>query len=122
MNASVSQLDHVALHVSDLDASCHFYGSVLRLEQIERPAFPFPGAWFALGPKQSLHLIMRDGTPVVAADGNNHYALQVDDFDAWHEHLQAAGVEIKGPQFRPDGVRQLYVNDPDGHTIEITGA
>lgn len=121
MDIPIAQLDHVAVQVSDLESSCRFYESVLGLQSIERPAFPFPGAWFALGPHQSLHLIVRDGSPVVAAHGNNHLAILVDDFDKWHKHLQSTGVEIKGPQFRPDGARQLYVDDPDGHTIEVTG-
>ncbi|MDA0323577.1 MAG: VOC family protein [Verrucomicrobia bacterium] len=121
MDSPIVQLDHVALQSSDLAGSCAFYANVLNLHPIERPAFSFPGAWFALGPGQSLHLIQRD-TPLVAAHGNHHFAIQVSDFDAWHDHLQSSGVEIKGPQHRPDGVRQMYIDDPDGHTIEVTGA
>ena len=46
------QLDHVALHVEDVDASCRFYGEALMLESLPRPDFDFPGAWFRLGKTQ----------------------------------------------------------------------
>ena len=52
-----SQLNHVALHVADIERSVEFYRDVLRLEPIPRPAFTFPGAWFQLGTDQELHII-----------------------------------------------------------------
>ena len=45
----IFELDHVALHVKDLEASCKFYREVLELASLPRPVFPFPGAWFRLG-------------------------------------------------------------------------
>src|SRR5438034_10793520 len=53
----IYELNHVAIHVKDVEASCKFYASVLRLEPISRPAFTFPGAWFRLGASQELHII-----------------------------------------------------------------
>jgi catechol 2,3-dioxygenase-like lactoylglutathione lyase family enzyme len=44
------QLNHVAIHVADVERSVHFYRDVLQLEPLPRPAFKFPGAWFRLGP------------------------------------------------------------------------
>ena len=52
-----TQLNHVALHVADVDKSCAFYRDVLQLEPMPRPNFDFPGAWFRLGADQELHLI-----------------------------------------------------------------
>ena len=49
MDSPIVQLDHVALQASDLAGSCAFYANVLKLRPLERPAFSFPGAWFALG-------------------------------------------------------------------------
>ena len=42
---NTEDLNHVALHVSDLDASRKFYGELLGLEKIKRPDFNFPGEW-----------------------------------------------------------------------------
>ena len=53
----IAQLNHVAIHVADVERSVAFYRDVLRLEPIPRPAFTFPGAWFRLGVDQELHMI-----------------------------------------------------------------
>ena len=77
------QLDHVALHVADLERSVKFYTEVLKLEPMPRPAFAFPGAWFRLGERQELHLIGERTAPVISHNRGNHWALMIDDMDAW---------------------------------------
>ena len=113
------QLDHVALHVQDLERSCDFYQRVLRLEPIPRPAFTFPGAWFRLGEVQELHLIGNRDAPVHSHSRGNHYALLVDDLDEWEEHFRRENIEYARRRTRPDGAYQIYVSDPDGHYIEL---
>lgn len=114
----IQELNHVAIHVADVERSCAFYRSVLRLETMARPAFDFPGAWFRLGVNQELHLIGRRG-PVAPASANNHFALRVDDIAAWEEHLRHAGAEFQPKKRRPDGAWQIFLRDPDGHFIEL---
>ncbi|MCO6456500.1 MAG: VOC family protein [Pirellulaceae bacterium] len=113
------QLNHVALHVQDVPRSCQFYREVLQLAELPRPAFSFPGAWFQLGSDQELHLIGDRQQPVVSASRGNHYALMVDDLDAWERHLQRLGVAYQPRRTRPDGAYQVFLQDPDGHTIEL---
>ena len=112
-------LNHVALHVSDVARSCDFYSRVLRLEAMARPAFDFPGAWFRLGAQQELHLIGRTNEPVEPRSRNNHFALMVDDIEAWEKHLASAGAEFRPKKKRPDGAWQIFLRDPDGHFIEL---
>jgi len=112
------QLNHVAIHVADVPASEKFYREVLQLESIPRPGFTFPGAWFRLGVDQELHLIGDRQQPVHSHNRGNHYALMVDDIDAWERHFQQIGVPSRR-QVRPDGAHQVYVADPDGHVIEL---
>ncbi|HMJ64581.1 MAG TPA: VOC family protein [Candidatus Binatia bacterium] len=115
-----SELNHVALLVSDVKKSCEFYVSVLQLQQIERPAFDFPGAWFRLGTTQELHLIGGEKTERAAPRRRgNHFALRADDLEAWRQHLQDFGVVARGPVKRPDGAIQIFLSDPDGHLIEL---
>ena len=114
-----TQLNHVALHVADVDASHEFYTKVLLLEPMERPAFTFPGAWYRLGIDQELHLIGERDQPVIAGSRGNHWALMVDDMDAWETHLQQLGVDYAPRRTRPDGAFQIYVTDPDGHVCEL---
>ncbi|MFO0871663.1 MAG: VOC family protein [Pirellulales bacterium] len=114
----IRQLNHVAIHVADVAASVRFYRDVLQLEEIPRPAFRFPGAWFRLGADQELHLIGERTEPVHSHNRGNHYALLVDDIDAWEEHFRQVGTPSRRQQ-RPDGAFQVYVADPDGHVIEL---
>ena len=115
----IQQLDHVALHVADVERSCEFYRSVLRLEAMARPAFDFPGAWFRLGTTQELHLIGERTEPVVSNNRGTHFALQVDDIDAWDEHFRRLEIRYEKKNLRPDGATQIFLTDPDGHWIEL---
>jgi lactoylglutathione lyase len=115
----IRELNHVALHVTDVAQSCEFYARVLRLEPMARPAFDFPGAWFRLGAHQELHLIGRAEERVSPPGHNNHFALQVDDIRAWEGHLQRTGAPFRPPKPRPDGAQQIFLQDPDGHYIEL---
>ena len=115
----IYQLNHVALHVSDVAGSSEFYSRVLRLQALTRPAFDFPGAWFRLGTHQELHLIGRSNEAVEPRSRNNHFALRVDDLLAWQEHLEKVGASFRGPKPRPDGAMQIFLTDPDGHSIEL---
>jgi lactoylglutathione lyase len=115
----IRELNHVALHVADVERSCGFYRDVLQLEPMQRPAFTFPGAWFRLGALQELHLIGERGEPVSSGNRGNHFALQVEDLDAWERHLEKAGADFRRRKQRPDGAWQVFLRDPDGHVIEL---
>lgn len=115
----IFELNHVAIHVKDVEASCEFYARVLQLPRLPRPAFTFPGAWFQLGAAQELHIIGERTEPVVAHNRGNHFALRVDDLDAWERRLGELGVKHMPRKTRPDGILQLFLRDPDGHVIEL---
>ena len=115
----ISELNHAAVHVADVDASVQFYGQVLGLEQIPRPAFSFPGAWFKIGDFQELHIIGERELPVHSHNRGTHFALCVDSMEAAVAQLDACGVEYLAPKQRPDGAWQIFVQDPDGHFVEL---
>jgi catechol 2,3-dioxygenase-like lactoylglutathione lyase family enzyme len=119
-NLKTLELNHVAIRVSDVERSCTFYREVLRLEQIPRPGFDFPGAWFRLGAVQELHIIGGEKVErLIPQSRGNHFALRVDDLQAWQQYLQPLDVIFRGPVKRPDGALQLFIADPDGHAIEL---
>jgi catechol 2,3-dioxygenase-like lactoylglutathione lyase family enzyme len=116
----IVELNHVAIHVEDVEKSCEFYAKVLRLERMERPAFDFPGAWFRLGSQQELHIIGNRQSPVVSHNRGNHFALLAEDLAEWIEHFKEVGADLaRGPVRRPDGATQIFVRDIDGHIIEL---
>jgi len=119
----IDSLHHVAVSVTDLERAKRFYGEVLGLAEIERPAFGFPGAWYALGDQQ-LHLIvhtrprsLRGTTEVDSRDG--HFAVRVRDYDRTLARLRAHGVPTKESPVNVTPWAQIYVTDPDGNVIEL---
>ncbi len=113
----ILKLDHVALHVADLEASKAFYGNVLKLPELPRPAFDFPGAWFELGTHE-LHLLGNRDKDVNSHHRGTHFAVQVEDTTTVKALLQSKGINFIG-KVRPDGARQVFVQDPDGHYVEF---
>lgn len=115
----VHQLNHVALHVADVDVSVAFYRDVLSLPVMDRPDFDFPGAWFRLGIDQELHLIGDRDQPVHSHHRGGHFALVVENLDQWETHLDQHGAQRLQRKTRPDGAEQTFVKDPDGHWVEL---
>jgi catechol 2,3-dioxygenase-like lactoylglutathione lyase family enzyme len=118
----VNQLDHVALHVADVEISIRFYRDVMCLPPMDRPAFSFPGAWFRLGNTQELHLIGDREVPVQSHHRGGHFALAVESLDEWEAHLDQMEAVRLPRKTRPDGATQTFVCDPDGNWIELCAA
>lgn len=113
----ISQLDHVALHVKDVEASKNFYTNVLGLDELPRPNFDFPGAWYALGP-QELHIIGNRDKDVNSHHRGTHFAIRVDDIENCASTLENQGVAFIRKN-RPDGAKQIFFQDPDEHYVEF---
>lgn len=118
-------LDHVAIYVRDADRSAAFYQEVFGLKPL---AAPVPAArWLALQGGLTLHVI--EGRPAPVANPKwDHIALSCPDMERMIERLEAKDVpwaDIQGrpePQVRSDGVKQIFIQDPDGYWIEINDA
>jgi catechol 2,3-dioxygenase-like lactoylglutathione lyase family enzyme len=106
---------HVSLNVRDVEEARRFYVEVLGLEEIPRPAFPFPGAWLRSG-GQEIHLIRQEGQ---RAPEGQHFAFHVDDVDGAAAALAARGVAVGGPMDVPGAGRQAFLRDPSGNLIEL---
>lgn len=115
----IAELNHVALLVADVERSCEFYLRVLKLPPIPRPAFDFPGAWFKLGANQELHLIGGRSESIISGNRANHFALLTLEIEAWEKHLTSVAADFQPKKRRPDGAWQIFLRDPDSHTIEL---
>lgn len=119
--------DHVALSVGDLNTSAEFYEAVFGLREISNRGKTEGIRWFSLGEGKELHLISVVKEPV-KLNKAVHFALKAVDFDAFLASLKAMDVEFSNfpgnvgeVSVRADGIRQVYVQDPDGYWIEVNG-
>ncbi|MEZ4902730.1 MAG: VOC family protein [Spirosomataceae bacterium] len=119
MNLTIKALNHVAIYVENVEKSTQFYQKILKLTPLPRPNFDFPGAWFQLGSAQELHIIGIRTEPVISGSRSNHFALEVADIQAWEQHLIAQKTTFRPPKARPDGVIQIFLQDPDGYWVEL---
>ena len=116
---NIKDLNHVALAVSDVPRSVRFYGETIGLKQKERPAFDFDGAWFQLGETRELHLLEGLDHSIQEHPRGDHFAIEIEDFEACQQHLEAVGANIININLRPDGARQIFITDPDDHVVEF---
>lgn len=119
---AVKQFDHIVLRVTDPEASVRWYVEkfgflVHRLDEFRAGTVPFPSV--EICPGTIIDLDAR-----VAPTGTNvsHFAIDVEPTDLMELVTSGAFERIDGP-YRRWGARGpadlVYVEDPDGHIIEI---
>jgi catechol 2,3-dioxygenase-like lactoylglutathione lyase family enzyme len=113
----VTGINHVVLHVTDLERSKRFYTDVLGFEDRNISDGP-PGmkAGFLLCGMQGLDLF-EVSDDAHGGQEMNHMALNVaaDDVDQLITLLSEAGIEapVRTPR------NSVFITDPDGHLLEI---
>jgi catechol 2,3-dioxygenase-like lactoylglutathione lyase family enzyme len=122
MGIPVTGVSELVLEVVDLEASEAFYAGVLGLPVVDR--WPDREAiWVMAGDRTRIGL----WRPQVGLEQGRggvhvHFAMHIakDDYDEAVAGLRAKGVEVAEHEFdtRP-GSRAAYVNDPDGHLVEL---
>jgi lactoylglutathione lyase len=117
--------DHIALYVKDLAKSAAFYKDVMELKEIPEPFHDGKHVWLRTSEHSQLHLI-QGAAEVTQHDINSHFAYSVNKLVDFTKHLDEMHVKYgnwkqdsKTPQLRPDGVKQVYLQDPDNIWIEV---
>jgi catechol 2,3-dioxygenase-like lactoylglutathione lyase family enzyme len=124
---SLHGLGHALVLTDDLEATRDFYCDVLGFELGERPTLPFPGYWLYLDGVACLHVAERaayeaelDRMGLARANGPvDHVAFDAGDLEAVLARLDAAGVRSVSNDVPTAGMRQLFLDDPNGVRIEV---
>ncbi len=118
-----ARAEHVAIQASNLDRSATFYHEAFGLRIIPTPLKN--RRWLDLGNGMALHILDGRVAPK-PSNRNEHLALHVDDLatvTTWLDRHGLVWTDLAGTpramQTRFDGVRQIYVQDPDGYWLEI---
>ncbi|MCK5365562.1 MAG: VOC family protein [Gammaproteobacteria bacterium] len=119
----VNGIDHFNIRTRDLDRLCEFYTKVLGLEIGERPPFDSPGVWLYAGGHPILHVGIA-GDSNSDSDGDNtlpldHIALETEGLADAVARLDGAGIEYRMFDVPGREMKQIFVRDPDGVTIEL---
>ncbi len=119
------KVNHIAVHVSELERSMEFYNKILGLKEIEEPFKDGLHAWYDIGGGAALHLIEAPDIPTVISKVN-HLCFSIKDMDGFMANLNTSGYPFESWEgekgkitLRVDGIRQIYLRDPDGAWLEI---
>jgi lactoylglutathione lyase len=122
------EFDHYTVAVSNLKKSVSFYSEVLMLNEIENKTVKSNVRWFSIGNSQELHVVEGKSKGIKTNIGL-HLAFRVNDLNSFVDHLKKHGISVynsKGVEgettLRPDGIRQVYFQDPDEYWIEVNDA
>ena len=119
------RLDHIALLVRDLDETAKFLTEVLQVRAIANPMGGTEIRWFEFGNGQRFHIQAGDLSRT-HVEKRTHFALSAPDLDAVLAHFRTLGIpfsNMKGDigevNIRPDGMRAVFVEDPNGYWFEV---
>ncbi|MCC6288452.1 MAG: VOC family protein [Chitinophagaceae bacterium] len=126
--APKARINHVAIYVMDVKKSGDFYINVLGLDTIPEPFHDGKHIWLKIGPGASMHII-QGAEAKKEYYKNNHTCFSVTSVPAFTDILRKNNIEwedISGKKgsitTRVDGVKQIWLQDPDGYWIEVNDA
>src|SRR5262245_16708342 len=122
---TVSCITHIAIRVKDIGRSLNFYvnklgfAEMLRLERDGKLWLLYLRVTDTQYPE-----VFPDGEGDRAAEreavGYNHMCFEVPDIEQTVRELEALGIPLIRPKIKAaDGNWQTWIEDPDGHRIEL---
>jgi len=131
---SLSSLDHCSIRTAKLAPTRDFYVDVLGMTDGDRPDFPFPGNWLYVDDRAVLHLVGIDpddpsgleeylgAVDLDDLDGSgavDHLAFRADRPDELMGRLNRLGVAYRERKVPDMDLFQIFLEDPNGVTIEL---
>ena len=124
-NAQSPIFNHTTIYVVDMNKSADFYEKAMMLTRIPEPFHDNRHIWLKIGEHNQLHIV-QGAKEIMKHEINIHLAFSVPSVENFAKHLDELNVKYgnwaqdsKTPQVRPDGVKQIYLQDPDGYWIEV---
>jgi len=128
----LTKLEHYLVLTADIDGTRDFYCQVLGMREGPRPPLGFPGYWLYLGDTAVIHIAewqtytehsaTRDipvSTPAPGTGALDHIAFNASDYDEFLANLERAGVQAHRNIANANGLRQVFLLDPNGIKIEV---
>ena len=128
-NKQNATFNHIAIFVVDLHRAADFYQNIIGLDSIPEPFHDGKHLWLRTGAGNAMHIIEGAENKKEYFKGN-HICFSVTSMDAFTEMLKKKNISFEdytGAKnnkitTRPDGVKQIWLQDPDGYWIEINDA
>lgn len=126
--------NHIAQTVGNFNSAIQFYTTILGLDSIANPFNDGAHAWFSIGNNIALHIIDKKLLPKGEVfqtnhSKGNHLCISVQSVDTQITILKKNQIKwfdwpgtLYGITLRPDGVKQIWFQDPDGFWIEVNDA
>ena len=123
----LTRMEHLLVLTDDIEGTKDFYCRALGLEVGARPPLEFPGHWLYVEGVPCIHVADRDaytahserlGIPA-SPDAVDHVAFSGNDYAEAVARLEREGVEARTNAVPGAGLRQLFLEDPNGLKIEI---
>jgi len=120
MSQNILNIHHSSVIVTDTQASLKFYCGILGLKQLDRPNFPYDGAWLDLGLQQVHLLELPNPDPTTGrpehGGKDRHIAFHVLNLDLVKQSLEKGGVNYT---VSVSGRKALFCRDIDGNALEF---
>ncbi len=125
---SLHGFNHFTIRAQDVERTREFYVDVLGLHVGPRPDFANQGYWLYCGVTPIIHLFDAGLEEVYVGNVEHttrgsgsvdHIALSGDDHAGMRRRLEERGVPYKELKLPELDVDQLFVEDPNGLTVEM---
>ena len=127
----VLALDHFTIRTEQWGKTAEFFERVIGLSSGPRPDFRFPGCWMYAGGRPLLHIasVVGGDKDLQAYLGNkqggygsgclDHVSLRCEGLESVQVRLQSMGIAFRERGIPQMGEHQLFLEDPNGITIEM---
>lgn len=116
---AIQGIDHINIGTDRLAETITFFEG-LGLAVGPRPPFDFPGAWLYSADRAIVHLVeLTEAKSASETAALDHFAFAIQNYDGMKRKLDEAGVTYRALAVPGAPVRQIFLRDPNGVTIEL---